>query len=94
MEHFSRVHSREGTVAGFHSCKYVPGENMKNYLAKLAGYAEWLGYKNNLASDKFWEGLPYDIHVQVTMDCCGTLEELMEAAEKDMDLTSSHEKRG
>ena len=92
IEHFSGVHSREGTVAAFRGCKYVPGESMETYLAKLRGYAERLGYDDDLIADQFREGLPYDIRIQVSMARCNTLDELVETAQKYSDLTSSKQK--
>ncbi len=88
IKHFSGVHSREGTVAAFHGCKYIPGETMEAYLTRLSGFAERLGYNNDLIADQFREGLPYDLQVQVTMQRCNTLEELTKTAQKYAALTA------
>ncbi len=60
---------------------------MEVYLTWLSGFAERLGYNNDLIADQFREGLPYDLRVQVTMQHCNALEELTETAQKYADLT-------
>ena len=86
IDNDSGVRSREGAVQQFRSTRYVPGESMYAYLAKLQQLANRLGYGNDIVSDQFRAGLPHDIRVQVTMARPANLDECAELAQRYADL--------
>ena len=86
IEHFSGVHSREASVAAFRSIVYKPGESLESYMGRIKPLAERLGYQGELVKDQFLHGLSYDVKVAVSMAGCDTIEGMVIAAQRFVDL--------
>ena len=87
--YFSGVHSREANARQFRTLVYKTGENVEEYLTRIRTSANQLGYDDNLIRDQFVAGLPHTVQIQLSMSGRNDLQELVDMAQRYMDLTTN-----
>ena len=86
-QYFSGVHSREANARQFRTLVYKTGENLEEYLTRIRTSANQLGYDDNLIRDQFVAGLPHTVQTRLSMSGRNNLQELVDMAQRYMDLT-------
>ena len=87
LSYFSGMHTREASARQFRLIKYRPGTTIGEYLSDIRACAERLGYGNDMIQDQFLAGLPQALQVQLSMMGDRPLNELVQMAQRYLDLS-------